>query len=126
MATDYLLSCYAAPLTLAELADVACLGRFHFLRMFRTVHGVTPFYFLTCKRVAVAARLLAQTSLPVSDIATTVGYGDRDQLLRAFRELVRISPARFRCRSETAAGLEAALKDVQLRSLLRRAAQPRA
>jgi AraC family transcriptional regulator len=123
-ATDYLLSCYASPLSLEELADIACLGRYHFLRMFRSVHGVTPFYFLTCKRVAVAARLLTCTDLPVSAVATMVGYGGRDSLSRAFHELIQLSPLQFRRRSETAADMEAALKDVQLRSLLRRAAQP--
>lgn len=124
-ATDFLLSSYAEPLSLARLAEVACLGRFHFLRMFRAVHGVTPFQFQACKRVAVAARLLARTSLPLEGIAAMAGYGGADRLVREFRRLTRTSPSRFRRESKAAADLEAALKDVGLAGLLKRMAGAR-
>jgi AraC-like DNA-binding protein len=104
-ASDFILTSYRKRLTLAELAGVSCLARHHFLRMFRAVHGVTPFYFLTCKRVAVAARLLHSTSLPVSEVARASGFSGRDSLLRSFRELLQVTPARYRCTvKETARG----------------------
>lgn len=124
VATDYMLSCHARPLTLERLAEVACLGRFHFLRMFRAVHGVTPFYFLTCKRVSVAARLLAHSDRPVSDIAVESGFGGRDGLLRAFREMAHMTPSQFRHRSRLAANIEELLSSVQLSALLAREQRP--
>ena len=95
-ASDFILTCYAEPMSLARLAAVACLARHHFLRMFKAVHGVTPFYYLNCKRVSVAARLLTQTSLTVPQIAKACGFGGRASLLRIFRELLCVTPSRFR------------------------------
>jgi AraC family transcriptional regulator len=108
-ATDFLLSCYDRPLTLQQLADVACLAKYHFLRMFVAVHGVTPMEYLRCKRVAVASRLLASTGLSLVEIARVVGVADRSTLLRLFVEHCNLTPEEYRRRqrglmSETGPG----------------------
>ena len=119
-ATDYLLSNYAERITLAALARVACLDRFHVLRTFRAVHGVTPFYVLECKRIAAAARLLTRSDAPLEDVAASVGLGNGERLTRSFRETFRMTPSQFRHRSRLAAEAESALLDSRLESLLRR------
>lgn len=125
-ATDYLLSNFAGGITLSALAEVACLDRFHFLRTFRAVHGVTPFYFLECKRIAAAARLLARTDCRISEVARRVGLGNRERLVRVFREALQMTPSQFRYRSRIAADAESALHDLRLDEVLRRRAGSRA
>jgi AraC family transcriptional regulator len=97
-ATDFLLSSYDRPLALQQLADVACLAKYHFLRMFVAVHGLTPMEYLRCKRVAVASRLLQGTGLSLVEIARIVGVADRSTLLRLFVEYCGLTPEEYRRR----------------------------
>jgi AraC-like DNA-binding protein len=96
LATDHIHSSYDRPLGLAELAAVACLSRYHFLRLFTRVHGVTPHAYLQRKRAEVASRLLAATDLPAGDVAARVGYTSRSGLLRGLRRWTGRNPRALR------------------------------
>jgi AraC-like DNA-binding protein len=95
-ATDFMLSHYEAALELRAMAEVACLEKHHFLKLFTMVHGMTPFEFLRRKRVAVALRLLRQTDLPHGEIARRAGLGTRHTLLRALKEFTGSSPQEYK------------------------------
>jgi AraC family transcriptional regulator len=95
-ATELMLAGYAQPLTLQRLADEACLSRFHFVRLFRAVHQVSPYAFLQRRRCAVAARLLADTEMPVEAIAHAVGIANRVTLFRLIRKHTSVSPRALR------------------------------
>ena len=96
LATDHIHSCYHEPLALAELAAVACLSRYHFLRLFTRVHGVTPHAYLQRKRAEVASRMLAATDLSAADVAARVGYASRSSLLRGVRRWTGCNPRALR------------------------------
>lgn len=85
-------------LNLASMAARAGLGRFHFLRAFRTATGTTPHQYLVAARLRRAARLLLATSLPVTDVAFEAGFGDLSNFIRTFRRAVGRSPRAFRLR----------------------------
>lgn len=87
---------YFEPLTLDDLAQSARVSKFHFLRTFRRVTGVTPGRFLTAVRLEEAKRLLLTTSLNVSDIAAQVGYSSTGSFTRRFTESVGCSPTQYR------------------------------
>ena len=67
---------------LDAIAAAARMSRFHFLRTFKAVHGVTPSVYLNAKRTRVAVRLLATTAMSVTAIADEVGFGGRTTLFR--------------------------------------------
>ncbi len=119
--TDHLLSHYDEPLQLKLLADVACLAKFHYLRMFVAVHGITPMEYLRCKRVAVASRLLLAESAPLGVIARRVGIADRSTLLRLFIDYRATTPDQYR-RDLQGRGPEA-VPDSLLSDLVRARAQ---
>src|SRR5258706_11116893 len=48
---DYIESNLTQPLTLGELADVACLSEFHLARMFRTSFGLPPHAWIAQQRL---------------------------------------------------------------------------
>jgi AraC family transcriptional regulator len=52
LATDFLHTNYAQPINLAMLAEACGLSKYHLLRLFKLVHGMTPQAFLDRKRVA--------------------------------------------------------------------------
>ena len=99
-ATDYLHSNYREQIDLDSLGRAACLSKFHFLRLFTLVHGITPHQYLLRKRARVALRLLQTTPLDVSEIASTVGFVQRHALLRHMRRWTGLSPREIR-RSES-------------------------
>lgn len=84
-AADYLHTNYAGPITLDELAQAACLSKYHFLRLFQQVHGMTPIAYLQRKRAAAAVRLLRTTQLNMSEIACAVGFVHRKTVTRHMR-----------------------------------------
>jgi AraC family transcriptional regulator len=78
------------------LARNAGLSAFHFLRLFANVVGVTPHQYLIRARLRRAARLLANETVPITNIAYQVGFGDLSNFVRTFRRAAGVSPRRFR------------------------------
>jgi AraC family transcriptional regulator len=67
LATDFLHTHYAQDVDLTTLAKMAYLSKYHFLRLFSLVHGVTPRTYLQRKRISVAIRLLESTRMTMSE-----------------------------------------------------------
>ena len=83
-------------INLAMLAEVAGLSMHHFAREFKHSAGITPHLYLTQKRVERAQQMLAQTSLPLSEIAYATGFSDQGHLARHFRHMIGTTPREFR------------------------------
>lgn len=81
---------------LETISLAAGLSAFHFLRVFAKVVGATPHQYLLRSRLRRAARLLAETDRPVTDIAYDVGFGDLSNFVRTFHRAARVSPRAFR------------------------------
>jgi AraC-like DNA-binding protein len=96
LAADYIHTCYAQPLSLDAVANKAMLSKFHLLRLFKQLHGVTPHDFLQAKRGQAARRLLQYSSLPVGQVALAVGFADRTTLFRQLRKQFGIAPTQLR------------------------------
>jgi AraC family transcriptional regulator len=81
---------------LPSLARSALLSPFHFHRVFRQRTASTPARFLAALRMAEAKRLLADTTMNVTDICMHVGYSSLGTFITQFTRLVGMSPRRFR------------------------------
>lgn len=84
-AADCLQTRYAEDLTLDDLAGAACLSRYHFVRCFGAVFGLSPYAGLMRKRAACARRLLAAGATDRDAVAQHCGLGTRWGLARALR-----------------------------------------
>ncbi len=84
-AADFMLSCHAQPLALDDIAAVARLSKYHFVRCFRALHGCTPMAWLARQRTAHALRLLRDEALTLDEVAARSGLGSRQTLFRALR-----------------------------------------
>jgi AraC family transcriptional regulator len=80
LAADWIDSNYAQDFGLSEIAQVACLSKFHLLRLFKQIHGVTPQSFKEQRRVLAARRLMSTTKLTQVEVAERVGYASRASL----------------------------------------------
>ena len=78
------------------LAELVGLSTYHFARAFRQSAGVPPHRFVLQNRVALVKHLLAETELPLAQIAIAAGFTDQSHCTRRFRQFVGITPSRFR------------------------------
>ena len=63
LAVNFIHTQYDQPIGLTEIAAAAILSPYHCLRLFKTLHGVTPVEYLNRQRVRRAERLLRETAL---------------------------------------------------------------
>ena len=87
---------FASDLTLDTLARCAGMTRPGFLRAFKRQTGCTPHQYLLEKRVAVAAQMLRTSRIPIAEIAAALGFSDQPHFTRRFKQLMRVTPARYR------------------------------
>jgi AraC family transcriptional regulator len=95
-ARDYATALFNTPITLAELADVACLSPNHLLRTFKQLFGQTPHQFITSKRLEEAQRLLLCSERSVTEICFAVGFESLGTFSWLFRRRFGFSPTEFR------------------------------
>ena len=81
---------------LQAAAAQAGLSAFHYLRMFRAALGLTPHQYLVRARLRHAARLLADDTRAVTEIALDVGFNDLSNFVRSFHRAAGVSPLGFR------------------------------
>jgi AraC-like DNA-binding protein len=89
---------YAEPLDLEQLAAVACLSKFHFLRLFRTTYGTTPAEYVSRRRIERAQDLLRNTNLTVTEVCHQVGFTSLGSFSSRFRAVVGETPSEFQRR----------------------------
>ncbi|GHO91731.1 AraC family transcriptional regulator [Reticulibacter mediterranei] len=84
------------PLSLEEMAEIACLSPYYFNRVFHQVIGIPPGEFLATLRLDAARHLLLTTSLSVTDICFEVGYTGLGSFTTRFTQLVGVPPRQLR------------------------------
>src|SRR3954452_25424581 len=87
---------YAAEVTLDDVARQIATSRRQLQRCFDEDCDATFRECLARIRMQRAAELLAETSIPVRDIAARVGYRQPPQFAKAFTRVHGVSPTRYR------------------------------
>ena len=92
---EYIEAHLDGPLQLEALAAMANLSAFHFQRMFRASHGVSPQNWIQRRRLE-RARMLLRGNMPVIRIATACGFSSQSHLTRVFKTATGTTPAAYR------------------------------
>lgn len=88
-------------INLRDLAEKCFYSPIYFSRLFKETCGKTLTSYIKEKRIHEAVRLLMDTDKTVSEIAERVGYSDRKQFYKAFRQQTGKTPAEFRKKNTT-------------------------
>ena len=86
----------ARPIDLGRMAAVAGMSKYHFLRVFRRLTGVTPHQYLISARLRRAALALASSREPVIAVALDAGFGDLSTFNKTFRAAFGLTPTQYR------------------------------
>ncbi|GAA1527197.1 transcriptional regulator FtrA [Actinomadura kijaniata] len=94
----------AEPITVADLARVACLAPRTFIRHFNRQTGTSPLRWVITQRVMASLPLLEGTAVPVEEVGAAVGFESPVTFRHHFTRLMRTSPSAYRrtFRAETA------------------------
>ncbi len=84
------------PLRIADLATDADVHPVYLARAFRKYYGCSPAECVRRLRVQAASEALAHSDVPLAQVALSAGFSDQSHLSRQFRQMVGMSPGRFR------------------------------
>jgi AraC-like DNA-binding protein len=84
-------------LRVGSLAGASGLSPSAFLRAFRGSLGSTPGEYVTARRLARAEALIADTTIPIADIARICGFATPTHFSTIFKARRSLSPATVRC-----------------------------
>lgn len=79
-----------------EMAAAAHLSKYHFIRRFKQVMGVTPWRYILRQRLDEAKRRLADPTLSVKEVAAQLDFNSPAYFSRWFRKESGLTPRQFR------------------------------
>lgn len=83
------------PPSLAEMAAIAGLSRYQFLRRFEKAYGLPPHAWLLSRRAEYALRLIS-AGQPLAEAATACGFADQSHMTRVFVRHYGFTPGAWR------------------------------
>ena len=76
------------PITLEEVAAAASMSRTYFFAVFKKINGITPWKYITVKRVEKAVELIKTTDMTKLDIAFSCGFSSSSNFYKAFKSVI--------------------------------------
>ncbi|MFH5182692.1 helix-turn-helix domain-containing protein [Paenibacillus sp. TAB 01] len=92
---------YFEPLTASDLASRLGIGARQVNNIFKEQYRMTPIQYATEVRIKLAQKLLEETDKDIVSICFEVGYETLPTFYRAFKNIVKMSPNRFRQQSRS-------------------------
>ena len=94
--TMYLDQNYTQPIVIKELEKIAFMGTTKLQNSFRQYHNCTITAYIQYKRIEKAKQLLQNTSLPINEIATQIGYKKSSHFSEIFKKMTGTLPLKYR------------------------------
>lgn len=81
---------------LSELAEMSCLSKDHFIRIFKKETGESPTDYIISRKLERAMLLLATEDSPIKSIAFNLGFEDHSYFNRLFKSRIGMTPQQYR------------------------------
>lgn len=81
---------------LEKLAEISCLSKDHFIRLFKKELGTTPLQYINQKKIEKAQLLLITEELAVKEIAFQLAFDDYSYFNRLFKKTIGVTPQEYR------------------------------
>jgi len=83
-------------ISLAELADIACITENHLIRLFKKEMDCTPLKYINLKKIEKAQLLLLTTNIPIRDIALELSFDNISYFNRIFKFHTGKTPGEYK------------------------------
>lgn len=79
-----------------SLAEITCLSKDHFIRLFKKEVDTTPLQYINQKKIEKAQLILITDDMSVKNIAYLLSYEDHAYFNRLFKKLTGVTPQQYR------------------------------
>lgn len=93
---EYITSNFFEPISVENMARMACLSVRQFTNQFKAVYGVTFTQYLRFHRIKYTQRLLTETDQQIAHICFESGFNDLAHFYRVFKQITGKSPRKYR------------------------------
>ncbi len=95
-AIEYIEENYEKKISIDELADIAKISKYHFIRKFKKTYSETPYEFIIRYKINKSKIFLLNTDYSVDEVSMMVGFNDTTTFIRAFKKLIGTTPNKYR------------------------------
>lgn len=99
-AVDYMVTNFARPLCIKELAGIANISESNFYAVFKKQFGVSPISYLNHYRLSLAAERIIETNERISEICERIGIKDSLYFSKLFKKTYGVTPREYRLAHE--------------------------
>lgn len=82
-------------IALDDLAALAFVSKYHFIRRFKLTMGMTPYRFVVQRRIERAKELMISGRHDLIEVAQLLGFSDQSHFTRVFKAEVGVTPKAF-------------------------------
>lgn len=83
-------------LRIEDLAHIARLSKYHFIRRFKRFTGFTPKKYILFKRIEKAKELIREENISVSDLSSEVGFNYVSNFSKFFKKYTGYTPSTYK------------------------------
>lgn len=94
-AIEFMYEYYNSNFSVEDLAGVANLSKFHFIRVFKAETGKTPYEYLMDIKIHKAKQLLKERELTITEICFLLGFNDHSHFTKTFKMKTGCTPTEF-------------------------------
>ena len=95
-AAQYIQENYMQDLSVPDIADALNVSRSYLSRLFKEAHGITIVEYILNVRLSHAVRLLFETDLSATEIASKTGFNNSNYFFKKFKEKYGVTPMQYR------------------------------
>ncbi|MEE0867826.1 MAG: AraC family transcriptional regulator [Clostridia bacterium] len=95
-AINYIDSNLESDITLDALSDAAHMSKTYFCSQFKKLNGISPWEYITIKRIERSIMLMESTNLTKLEIAIKCGYNNTSNFYHAFKRVTGKSPRDYK------------------------------
>ena len=96
MAKKYISENIGGKISIGEICHALSCSKSTLLTTFKKQYGITVNTYITEQRLAIAVRLLAESNMTISEIATETGFSDQSYFSKVFSARYGVPPSEYR------------------------------
>ena len=87
---------YSQPISIDDMIETIHISKYHFIRRFNRIMGMTPYNYLMNYRITMAKTMLRTTDKTVAEIAEECGFMDTSNFIAKFKRSTNQKPLQYR------------------------------